>query len=335
MMTNDKKLSRLSFWIAMTMIIHMAMFQVLGASAVMLESVLYGVMNTEATAHIIGQSIYALCYFLSFAVPTWIFCGVAHRREEYRKGFYRGGIPASLPLIVLAVIALNFVAAYVNQALLLELFPDAWGETSVGPYRDYEIIMMIVTTAVVPAIVEEMLFRGAILSNLLPFGRSMAILASAVLFGLMHGNPLQFFYTTLMGVVLCVIYVKTKSIYVCMIIHFLNNFTSIMQTVLLQIPDQNLGNGWYMGIEVVILVMGALSLLYFLRRYLRRPHPEQNGSFGTVLEPHADYAVYPVTRGKRLALLFSPAMIVYVILALAMMALVLFGMVLAGGISYV
>lgn len=334
-MTNDKKLSRLSFWIAMTMILQTVLFQLLATAAVALESLLYFLMMPEMYAHIIGQTVYGVCYFLSFAVPAWIFCAVSRRREEYCPGYYRGGIPATMPLIAVAAIAINFAAAYVNQAVLLDLFPDAFGAVASEPYEIYEIVMMVFTTAIVPAIVEEMLFRGAILTNLLPFGRGMAIMGSALLFGLMHGNPLQFLYTSLLGVVLGVVYVKTKSIYVCMVIHFVNNLISVLQTVFLQFSNETLGMWLYIGLEALILVSGALSIVYFLRRALRRPRPVQTGSFGRVFEPHADYAVYPVTRGRRVALFFSPAMIVYGVIALGLMALSLLGIVLAGGMMYV
>ena len=69
---------------------------------------------------------------------------------------------------------------------------------------------------------EEILFRGLVLRTLRPFGKRFAILGSALLFGLFHGNLLQTPYAFLMGLVLGYVTME-YSILWAMALHLFNN----------------------------------------------------------------------------------------------------------------
>lgn len=81
----------------------------------------------------------------------------------------------------------------------------------------------LVLLAVVPAIVEELLFRGVIYNGLKQYGKKTAIVLSAVLFALIHGNVDQTIYPILFGLILAYIVYKTDNIIYSMIAHFVNN----------------------------------------------------------------------------------------------------------------
>jgi hypothetical protein len=51
---------------------------------------------------------------------------------------------------------------------------------------------------------------------------------SSALFGLAHGQANLFVYTMILGLVLCFIYVRTKSIVPGIILHMLNNFLAFI-----------------------------------------------------------------------------------------------------------
>ena len=90
------------------------------------------------------------------------------------------------------------------------------------------IFLSIISIAVVPAIAEEFVFRGAILNILKPYGAKFAILASSLLFGLLHGNIEQFVFAFLTGLYFAYVAYKTESIVPSVIMHFLNNFSSLI-----------------------------------------------------------------------------------------------------------
>lgn len=93
------------------------------------------------------------------------------------------------------------------------------------------IFLSIIGLAVVPAIAEEFVFRGAILNLLKPYGEKFAILASSLLFGLLHGNVEQFVFAFLTGLYFAYVAYKTESIIPGVIMHFLNNFSSLVCTL--------------------------------------------------------------------------------------------------------
>ena len=81
--------------------------------------------------------------------------------------------------------------------------------------------------AVAAPLLEEILMRGIVLDGMLKnYKPWKAIIWSAVLFGALHLNLWQFISAFLMGIVMGYLYWKTKSIWICIIIHALNNGTA-------------------------------------------------------------------------------------------------------------
>ncbi len=88
---------------------------------------------------------------------------------------------------------------------------------------------LILIMCVLPAITEEIAFRGLIqhwLSTALAPWR--AILLSAALFAALHLNLISFFYLFGLGVLLGWVRYKTWSLYPSMIIHFLHNLIVVL-----------------------------------------------------------------------------------------------------------
>ena len=61
-------------------------------------------------------------------------------------------------------------------------------------------MLTFIAIAVVPPLVEEFACRGLILGSLQKFGNGFAIVCSAILFGLMHGNFRQIPFAFLIGI---------------------------------------------------------------------------------------------------------------------------------------
>ena len=83
-------------------------------------------------------------------------------------------------------------------------------------------------SAQLPALCEEIFCRGYLLSGLRGRGRtSFAIIASAVLFGILHLDPGRLLTTTCLGALLAVVVIRSGSILPAMLLHFLNNATAV------------------------------------------------------------------------------------------------------------
>jgi membrane protease YdiL (CAAX protease family) len=75
-------------------------------------------------------------------------------------------------------------------------------------------------------IIEEILCRGLVLNGLKKYNTPLALVVSAFIFGFLHGNAFQFAYATIMGFVLGVVALKSKSIIPTIFAHMSVNLTA-------------------------------------------------------------------------------------------------------------
>lgn len=89
---------------------------------------------------------------------------------------------------------------------------------------------LILLAVIMAPIFEEIIFRGIIQKGLINKGVKpwKAILMAAIVFGLVHGNPWQFVGAVLLGSVLGLVYYKTKSLLLPILLHAFNNLCSAM-----------------------------------------------------------------------------------------------------------
>ena len=86
---------------------------------------------------------------------------------------------------------------------------------------------IVLIVAVLPAICEEAMERGCVLSHLRSIKKDWVIvLIMGLFFGIMHWSPLRFLNTAVMGGCLSYLLVKKNNILLPMILHFGNNFVS-------------------------------------------------------------------------------------------------------------
>ena len=90
------------------------------------------------------------------------------------------------------------------------------------------LILCIVILGIVPAVCEEFMFRGVVLNGLRERGMWFAVLYSAMCFSLMHCSLQQLPYTFVLGFVVGIVVFCTRSIWLGMIIHALNNITVLV-----------------------------------------------------------------------------------------------------------
>lgn len=119
-----------------------------------------------------------------------------------------------------------FVATFFN--VLLAFFGYSSTSSSITPssYPFWLFLVNVLVSAVLPGICEETAHRGLLLKGLSGHGQRFALIMSSLLFGLMHMNIDQFFYATLIGILVGYLALICDSIYPAMIIHFMNNFLS-------------------------------------------------------------------------------------------------------------
>ena len=89
---------------------------------------------------------------------------------------------------------------------------------------------MVIYACFLGLFMEELLFRGMILKRARRFGDRTAVAFTAVLFGLMHGNLLQFFYAAAIGLILGYVAVtEPAASAILALMHMaINSFSTVM-----------------------------------------------------------------------------------------------------------
>ena len=268
-------------------------------------------------------AVVSLVSFLSGAIVLWIILRIG-KSKNYQPTYWRFRIIPSALFLIIATIALNFAMAEINALLITLLSPGAdmsFGINVTSDISVIEVILLFISMAVIPGIVEEIMFRGIILTNLAPYGKGMAVVASGLLFGLMHMNPSQFFYTTVLGIILGYIYLKTRSIWICIIIHFVNNSLGVIQQIIYQCFNTQKATKLMAIMMIIIAVLGIISIgvLLIVRARNRKKAPEEIGCFGRIYDSALSYEARPVTKWKKMLLFFSPSVSVFTIIVFVSM----------------
>lgn len=129
-------------------------------------------------------------------------------------------------LWVIALIASGIYASYAIDFLPEEKeLIDAFNYI----FENVSLPNQILMIAVLPAIVEELLFRGLFLSSFLKHTKpSIAIITTSLMFAAMHFSLLKLVTTFILGCTFGYVVYKSKSIFPGMFLHFLNNGFSVL-----------------------------------------------------------------------------------------------------------
>ena len=180
-------------------------------------------------------------------------------------GWLRGELPSYFP-------ARRVTARGLAQALLLgaggsltalalagalSALPGAKGEETAlrGLLGGFPPAAQLLLFALLPALSEEVLFRGALLSALRSWGALPACLASGLLFGFFHGSILRFAPVALLGAVLAAVVWRTGNLWLAVACHALHN------AAILWVLDQTAGGAAREPSAQLLAVAGALGLV--------------------------------------------------------------------------
>jgi membrane protease YdiL (CAAX protease family) len=141
---------------------------------------------------------------------------------------------------------------------------------------DY-LVISIIMVGIMPAFLEEMLFRGIILGGFREnYSQRKAIVVSALLFGLAHLNPWQFVSSFIIGLIMAWIFIKTESILPCIYMHLFNNLLAVLvmkfgDTVTIRgfnsdISEHAFQPLWFNSIGIVLTGIGILLLINCIYR---------------------------------------------------------------------
>ena len=166
----------------------------------------------------------------------------------------------------LAGLGLMYLVNLATLALmgLVGLLRGQTVENPVDNMADYPLALNLLLGCVIAPVCEEYLFRGLLLNRLRPYGERFAVWASALCFGLFHGNFSQFFYACAIGVLFAGVVLKTGRLRQAMLLHALINFVGTGLIPLLS----GLGEAgdWLLTLLVLAAMFVGLAFLPAMRR---------------------------------------------------------------------
>jgi CAAX protease family protein len=162
--------------------------------------------------------------------------------------------------------------------------PDFLVDTFFRIFNLDSLFLSLLGIVLVPAIFEEVLFRGFILFGLNKnYSDRKSIFISSLLFGLVHLNPWQFLTAFLIGMIFGWIALKTKSIILPVAGHFLNNLLALIGSRYFDMEINPFGQFemqplWLNLTGILLFTLGA----YLLHQYYQNSEKKKETS-------HYDY----------------------------------------------
>ena len=189
--------------------------------------------------------------------------------------------PVSTPLMLAATCFGFFVCLAGNY--VTSVFVGIMDELGIllsapeyNPPEDFAGRIIYVTAiAVVPALVEEFAVRGVMLQPMRKYGDRFAIIASALLFAVMHGNLIQAPFALIAGVGIGYAVCITNSIRTGILIHFCNNlYSAAVEFLVADIGDESVLNTVYLALTIILYAVSIFgSVMFFVMKKQRKLVP--------------------------------------------------------------
>ena len=307
--------------LAIALILNQGLIEVLSAILALVENLFSN--NTHWSVDMGLRLAECVVYFVSFVLPVHVFNSLNKNapREIYEPYETKKATALETATIIGMSLGIIMLAAYANY-FAVNIFWDYSDFTSeyfwaVDIDHTYQAIIYFIYCAIIPAVVEELLFRGTVCRVLKVYSDGSAVVISAILFALMHSNIEQLFYTFVAGLLFGWVYVRTKKLIYPIILHFLNNGISAIGDIIYERCAPEVYNKYSSYSDLAIYVVTFISLVVFLVMILKK------GSFieKTVMKPDENgEEVLPLSFSEKAEGFFSVGMIMFVMYSFITMA---------------
>lgn len=227
-----------------------------------------------------GSFVYYFCFVI---LPLSVYSGRHPGMGEYiRVRRIRSSVSL---LCLLTAVPLVFLASYLGSFWCM--FIEALGGCAEGlpdtvPQTAGQLLGRLLTDALLPAVCEELLFRGAILSAWEVKGSKKALVITSIAFMLMHGSVTGMPAELLGGFVMGIAVLSTDSLFSGMLIHGVYNavvlvlrYAQSAEAADAAVEEMTYfesvgGTGGVIGLVIRTLIMAGIVVLLLRRIDARR-----------------------------------------------------------------
>lgn len=210
----------------------------------------------------------AILQIICIGLPTVFFCIL--KGNEYRSQL--GIRLMKVKHIGLSIYALIFIISgtMALSLLMYALFPEAFAasgmdsqNTQITQFTVGDSIYAAITLAILPAILEELLFRGVVRAEYSKYGGAAVVIMSSLLFAMLHFSPVRLPIYLFCGIVLALTAGAADSIMPTVIIHVLSNlFVLYFEKYIYKIAGKHSG-GLILLTFIIVLIMLVSAILFF------------------------------------------------------------------------
>ncbi len=209
-----------------------------------------------------------------YGVPVVIFIiaskGSAFAEMSVRPlGFANIAVTAAMSFFMQPILMLiSAVSAFI--------FPNTT-TAALETYSQQPFWIMALSVAVIPAIFEELIFRGIVFGNYRNVPLKKAAAATGLLFGLAHMNGQQFLYAFFMGIIFCLMVYKTGSVFSSIVSHFTINFSQSAAAYIIfktaPAPSADASSGIFSVLYLTVLTLPILAVLVYVFMRINKKAP--------------------------------------------------------------
>ena len=129
----------------------------------------------------------------------------------------------------LLVTSCGFLLSSLIRACGITRIFSYYETNAASAFRDQNMALLIAATVIAGPAAEELVFRGLTYRRAKrALGRRWAVVISAGLFGIYHGNMVQFIYAFGLGILLALLYDRSRSLVLVIVCHMCVNLWAIL-----------------------------------------------------------------------------------------------------------
>ncbi len=211
-------------------------------------------------------------YIIAYPIIFLMFKKVPVQMQGEKKKMRVHHFLAAFLICYAGMYICNFVANMITMVIGM-MKQDAVDNVMVDLIGSIHPAVNFFIVVICAPIMEELLFRKMIVDRTAKYGEGVAVVFSGLLFGLFHGNLVQFAYAFLLGAFFAFIYIKTKNIKYTIFLHMLINFFgSFVSSLILEVSGYmdilDAMNQGVTGAELTSVMMDNIGGIAIMMLYM-------------------------------------------------------------------
>lgn len=214
------------------------------------------------------KKLQILQQFLTFVLPAVLMSAILYRSRWSERLFLMQKTNTGYLLFATVLMAFLFPGMSYSYQLGLDFFPadpkdQLLMNTMLTMHNFTDYLLNLFMIGIMAAVGEELIFRGALIPLLKGFSKSywFAIIVSGVFFSFIHSDAAGFIPRAILGIILGICFVHTRSLWTSIVLHFLFNSLQVTALYVAESQMKSLENK-AMATDWGLLLFTSMTLMF-------------------------------------------------------------------------